>query len=225
MALSRHPEVDFSGVDVPRHLDEQMLSHFPRAGSGNSLALDLGCGSAGHRAVCEHAGFGYVGLDFSSYSASLWGDAHALPFRDGSFEFMLSVAVIEHLRFPFVALQEAYRVLKKGGRLVGTAAFLEPAHGNSLYHCTHLGLLNLLRYGGFRVEHVGPFTGWTVLSAQVSNALFPGLPLSWGKVVVWPLQMLHRAWWRLLRSRKAEFDENTRFRISAGAFAFVAHKD
>src|SRR5882724_6928874 len=80
--LERRPqaEVDFSGTRVPWHLTPELLSHFPRARSPRSVALDLGCGSGLHREVCERAGFHWVGLDYGAAEAPIIGDGHALPF-------------------------------------------------------------------------------------------------------------------------------------------------
>lgn len=45
-----------AGVRIPKHLGADILSHFPRARTQESLALDLGCGDGLHREICEHAG-------------------------------------------------------------------------------------------------------------------------------------------------------------------------
>lgn len=42
-------------------------------------------------------------------------DAHALDFRDGMFDFVFSIALMEHIPRPADALSEFYRVLKPGG--------------------------------------------------------------------------------------------------------------
>jgi ubiquinone/menaquinone biosynthesis C-methylase UbiE len=41
-----------------------------------------------------------------------------LPFRDGSFDAVFSMAVLEHVRDPFRCAREITRVLKAGARLI-----------------------------------------------------------------------------------------------------------
>jgi SAM-dependent methyltransferase len=220
------PQVDFSGLKVPWHLRKELLSHFPRAEPPGSLMLDLGCGSAIHRTVCEHAGFEYVGLDYDSPLALLLGDGHALPFQDNSFAFILSIAVLEHVQYPFVMMKETYRVLKPGGKFIGTVAFLEPFHGDSFYHHTYLGAYNSLAFAGFEIQAIAPVPGWSVLTAQAIMSLFPKLPRPISKAVVFPLHLLHRLWWKIgyLVTHSKTSSEESRVLQTAGAFSFLARK-
>jgi SAM-dependent methyltransferase len=218
------PQVDFSGVQTPRHLTKETLSYFPRAKSKNSLMLDLGCGKAVHKEVAEQAGFEWVGLDYEAPEAPILGDAQALPFEDNTFDFILCVTVIQYVRFPFVMIREANRVLKPNGKLIGTLAFLEPSHGTSFYHHTHLGTYNLLKHGGFMVEKLTPSKEWTVLRALASMGMFYRMPRWMAQTIVLPLELFHRVWWRAgeLISRKSL--ENLRVRHFTGSFTFIASK-
>lgn len=220
----RDPEVDFSGVPVPYHLTRELMSHFPRARGAGDLALDLGCGAALHRAACEKAGFEYVGLDHASAQAQILGDAHALPFADASMGFVLSIAVLEHLRHPFVAMREVCRVLRPGAPFIGTVAFLEPFHSDSYFHHSHLGVLTSLREGGLEVERIAPSADWHALAAQGAMGLFPRLPNALLRPLLWPLHALHRLWWAAGGLVNAQATEATRVRNLTGAFSFVARR-
>ena len=157
---------------TPNHLTNAILDRFPAAQSQSSIALDLGCGTGPHRAVCERAGFQWVGLDCAE-RVPIWEDGHALPFADDSFEFVFTIAVLEHIRYPFVVLQEVNGVRKPGGTLIGTVAFLEPFHAQSFYHHCDLGTLNLLAHSGLSALEVAPHADWTARTAHARVGLFP----------------------------------------------------
>ena len=229
------PEIDVSRVAGPCHLPRDLRSWFPRAatsgvgeggtGAGRELALDLGCGAQVHQEVCELAGFEYVGLDYSTPEAMLLGDAQALPFRDGAFGFVLTIAVLEHVPFPLLMMREAHRVLQPGGRLLGTVAFLEPFHQDSLHHHTHLGALHALRFAGFRVDAIAPSGGWSGLVAQAHMGLFPHSPRWLARLLVGPLLALHRLWWRVGRLADPAATESRRLLKNSGAILFLATRD
>jgi SAM-dependent methyltransferase len=219
-----NPEVDLTTKKVPHHLSPALLSYFPRARSAESLALDLGCGTGLHRDVCEGAGFQWVGLDYAEPTAPILGDGHSLPFADESFEFVLSMAVLEHIRYPFVVAREVMRVLKPGGLFIGSVAFLEPWHDQSFYHHSHLGAYNTLQSAGFVIERVAPNAAWSSLQAQATMGLFPRLPHSVSRGMVWPLGVLHKLWWRAGRLVSPNAGELLRLLTNTGSFELVARK-
>lgn len=225
MQINPDKEVDFSAILIPRHLTKEILSFFPKAKSRGSLALDMGCGGGIHRGVIEHAGFTWVGLDYDSKNAPILGDAHSLPFMNESFEFILSIAVFEHLRFPFLAAKEAFRVLKPGGYFIGTVAFLEPFHGESFYHHSHLGVINLLDSVGFVVQRVAASSKHSVLMASATMALFPSMPKFLCSLLILPIEILSKLWWRTASIIKKGANESVRVRNSTAAFTFIAIKD
>jgi SAM-dependent methyltransferase len=155
---------------VPRHLTRDQISYIPQAGLGE-VALDLGCGAGIHRDMLETLGYRYHGADFQGIAAQDLVDAHALPYRDGTFDFMLTIALLEHLAQPFLALMEMHRVLRPGKRLIGTAAFLEPFHDNSFFHFSPVGMLTALQASGFVLEELLVIPSWNVLRAQLEMGL------------------------------------------------------
>jgi len=72
----------------------------------------------------------FVNFDRFRYSGfvTVVGDAHHLPFRDEEFDLVLCEAVVEHLRKPWIAVEEFYRVLKRGGYIYADVAFMQPVH-------------------------------------------------------------------------------------------------
>ena len=219
------PQVDFEEIVIPHHLTKDLMSYFPQAQSEESLMLDLGSGSGIHREICEHAGFEYVSLDYYSKEAQILGDAHALPCLSNTFEMVLSIAVLEHIQYPFVMMREVHKVLKPAGKLIGTVAFMEPFHGNSYYHHSHLGTLNSLKFAGLKVEQVASSISWSVLKAQAHLGLFPAMPPSIANILIFPLYLLHRLWWLTARRVDDRASEERRILKTSGSFSFIAAKE
>jgi len=120
--------------------------------------LDAGCGSSIIIQSLNNA----VGMDYSEnkvrflrrYGIPLVrGSAFALPFRDQSFDCVISSQVIEHIPYDEVLFTEMKRVLRPGGMLViGTPDYdtigwrtIEPLYG-------------LLQPGGYKDEHITHYT-------------------------------------------------------------------
>lgn len=222
LARNPAPAVGFSGMATPIHLSTEILSWFPAAREPGEAALDLGCGRGWHREAVERAGFSWVGMDFANKRAPLLADAHALPFADQSFGFVVSVAVLEHLRHPAVALAEIARVLRPGGRFIATMAFLEPFHKDSYFNISHLGALSLLRHAGLTPLAVAP--GRNGLYSLARMGLFAGLPRALAHGLAAPLDWLSRLWWKAGRSRWPRLTDDWRRLILSGDMTVVADR-
>ena len=68
-----------------------------------------------------------------------------MPFKDNSFDAVISLAVLEHVKNPWKHAEEMIRVLKPGGILYVDVPFLQPYHGypHHYYNMTTAGLRNL----------------------------------------------------------------------------------
>jgi len=97
--------------------------------------LDFGCGSGLVVASLEQAGYDSHGVDFSREAIDFGVEkgvrnlhviaGEKLPFADSSFDAVVCMDVLEHLRDEQPALAEMRRVLKPGGVLV----VMVPAYG------------------------------------------------------------------------------------------------
>ncbi len=102
--------------------DGDMLDIVNRFADG--LVLDCG---AGRRSVYYENVVNYEIVDYDT--TDVIGVGEELPFIDGSFDAVISVAVLEHVRDPFRCAKEIARVLKPGGQLFCCVPFLQPEHG------------------------------------------------------------------------------------------------
>jgi SAM-dependent methyltransferase len=109
------------------------------AASRRDLAtLDCGCGTGYN--LRQLATYGrVVGTDLSATGLAMarragrpvvQADATRLPFSSGRFDLVTSFDMLQCIPDDSAALGEMFRVLKRGGHLVGTAAALEMLHGD-----------------------------------------------------------------------------------------------
>ncbi len=115
-------------------------------------------------------GLRYAGVDYTSPKANILADAHALPFSDASFEFVISYAVLEHLHNPYMAVSEVARVLAPQGLFFGAVSQGEPFH-DSYFHHTPFGVLALLQASGFTVRRIWP--SYDTLHALATMGRYP----------------------------------------------------
>lgn len=94
----------------------------------NPSVLDVGCGAGLLTNALAPLGFTVSGIDLSEQSLTLarskdstrkvsyiHASAYALPFPDDAFDVVCAMDILEHVEEPERLIQEASRVLKKGG--------------------------------------------------------------------------------------------------------------
>ena len=94
--------------------------------AGRTVA-DVGCGNGRYVDACAAAGADVIAIDLSagmlaavapSHPRHVAADAQRLPLVDGSVDVVLLLHMLYHVPDPAVALAEARRVLRVGGRVV-----------------------------------------------------------------------------------------------------------
>jgi SAM-dependent methyltransferase len=137
--------------------ERAMIRAIPRAPRDGTplLALDIGCGENRQRFRDGLVALGYrtLGLDIAGPAPDALADAHRLPLLDASVDLIVTSAVWEHLKHPYIAMCEAGRVAKPGALFVGSVAFGEPFH-ISYFHHSPLAIYELAISAGFQVESV-----------------------------------------------------------------------
>lgn len=148
----------YSIIPLQRHWQRRRhrIATFWARNAGRTL--DVGCGSSLIIQSLNNA----IGLDYNlgkvrflrRYAIPvLRASAFALPFKDESFDCLISSEVIEHVPYDYALFTEMRRVLRTGGTLIiGTPDYatlgwrtIEPIYG-------------FLMPGGYRDEHITHYT-------------------------------------------------------------------
>lgn len=147
--------------------------------SQNPKIIDVGCGGGGllgslkgHGSILglEHSALGAASAAEKTGGRIVRGDAENLPFKDGCFDVLTSLDVIEHLD-DVNALRDFYRVLSSGGIIILTVPAL-----NSLWSPRDLLLGHKRRYTVKKMRQLLEKTGFKVMKCSYTNSFyFPGL--------------------------------------------------
>ena len=107
------------------------------------LTLEIGAAGKRYSNLYEKG----VRLNIAPVDTDVVADAHALPFRDESFDNVAAIETLEHLKNPFLAVREIKRVLRPGGKVLVTTRFCYPIHDApaDYFRFTRFGLGELFR--------------------------------------------------------------------------------
>lgn len=191
---------------IPRSLRERLDLHrravlaFAQATAVSlpegARVLDAGAGESPYRDLFAHTrrvalddrrgdrAWDYGGLD-------VVGDLRRIPFRDGAFDAVFCTETLEHLTDPQDFLNEAARVLRRGGRLHLTAplTFREHQEPHDYFRYTRHGVRLLVERAGLRPVSIAPEGGYFRMMADKVQAAHRVL-FAKDRAVVWKVLFL-----------------------------------
>ena len=137
----------------------------------NKNVLDLGCGSGLYTRYLTELGINPVALDISKETTKLardyvgkndlkfcCGTSVGLPFKDGSFDLVLCIETLSHIKREdqLLALEEIYRIIKENGVFI-----------MSVHNSTRFALQNIARFK--KPERVYENPGLTIYPLEMTE--------------------------------------------------------
>lgn len=103
---------------------ESLIKSF--SGLPKGKILDLGCGDGNYSRRLKDLGFEVVSGDIDIARFKYKNEIEfkhcditkEMPFADNTFDYVLLMEVVEHLRNPYTVISEINRIIKKGGSLI-----------------------------------------------------------------------------------------------------------
>lgn len=145
------------------------------------LALDAGSGRGSWRTTIMETASGYESIDILPRAGDVptWvGDVSDMPqVPNGRYDTVVCHQVLEHVRQPWLALNEFHRVLKPGGRVILSVPHLSRRHElpHDYFRFTQEGLTAMLEGAGYTQLWVRPYGGVLSFLHHQASFFFPGL--------------------------------------------------
>jgi SAM-dependent methyltransferase len=171
------------------------LSRYLRSIPRDAIAINLGSGSSDLSDTI-------VNVDMFPYaSVNMTADIGQLPLKNDSVDYMVNVAVLEHVPDPSVVIREVLRVLRPGGQIYCYFPFIQGFHAspNDYTRVTKPGLRHLFR--DFDIVELRPDGGPTsgalwVMQEWLAMVLSLGFPRAYAvmhlllMLLTFPLKLL-----------------------------------
>lgn len=141
--------------------------------------LDAGAGRLSYKFILEDYCSAYrsVDIDVRGEFVDSVGDIQSLPLKSEIFDTVFCTQVMEHVPEPQAALDEIYRVLKKGGKAIVTAPHLAYLHNepHDYYRYTIHGLRYMFEKSGFEVKQIIPAGGLISFLGHIPSTILINL--------------------------------------------------
>jgi len=136
--------------------------------------LDVGAGKLAWRDLISQHSTAYISGDLNREHADLdvlFDATKEYPFADAVFDTVFCCSVLEHVKEPWRALAEMWRILTPGGTLIISVPFVFYLHGqpHDYYRFTRYGVAYLAERAGFNTEKLVANGGITTLLLNIPS--------------------------------------------------------
>ncbi len=127
----------------------------------NKIALNLGSGNSDY-------GSELLNVDLLPYeNVNIICDIENIPFKDNTVDYIINIAVLEHVPNPQKVIAEIHRIMKPGGKLYCFIPFMQPFHASpyDFQRFTYEGMKHQFRdFEILKLKPIGPTSGmlWVV---------------------------------------------------------------
>jgi SAM-dependent methyltransferase len=141
--------------------------------------LDIGCGNKPYKQQLDNNISEYFGCDIiqsSENCVDLLCPANNIPLPDGSFDTIISTQTIEHVEDHQGLVNEAFRLVNKGGYFIVSGPMYWPLHEEpyDFFRFTKHGFTYILEKAGFKTITINANGGkWSVAGQAFLHALYP----------------------------------------------------
>ncbi|MBE9536063.1 MAG: class I SAM-dependent methyltransferase [Proteobacteria bacterium] len=151
----------------------------------NGRLLDAGAGRLSYRFLLEDLCESYTSIDIDVRGevVDVVGDIQSLPVLGNIYDTVFCTQVLEHVPEPQKAMDETFRVLKKGGLAIFTVPHLAYLHNEpyDYFRYTKHGLKFMLEKSGFEVVEIVPAGGLFSFVGHIVSTIIvnftAGIPL------------------------------------------------
>lgn len=143
----------------------------------NGKLLDIGCGNKPYSSWFNNKIDEYIGCDIIQSDLNkvdVICPAQSIPFPNDTFDTIFTTQVIEHVGDHEGMLNEAFRLLKPGGKLILSGPFYWPLHEepHDYFRYTKHGFKLIVEKAGFRILEINPCGGkWAVTGIMINSAV------------------------------------------------------
>lgn len=116
--------------------------------------LDFGGGGGKQKTLAQSRAKTYTSLDIdASLHPDIVGDVLHPPVPNSSYDTIISNQVMEHVKEPWIMIEQIARILRPGGMCILSAPFMAPFHANptDFFRFTEQGMRHLVERAGLEV--------------------------------------------------------------------------